>query len=57
MKGRWTDATTLLRGLQPVAAEHGNADFARVWLLFAQILIDQAMFGGFDTFTEREEAL
>ena len=55
--GRWNDTAMLLRGIHPVAAEHGNGALASVWLLMGQTLTDQAMFGGFDTYTEREEAL
>lgn len=57
MEGRWADAVTLLYGFHPVATQQGHAALARMWLLIARVLTDQAVFGGFDTLAEREEAL
>jgi tetratricopeptide (TPR) repeat protein len=57
LEGRWSEALTLLHGLQPVAAQLGDAALARNALLVARVLIDQAMFGGRDTLDEREAAL
>lgn len=55
--GRWTDALTLLRGLQPVVSEVGDAAVARQLLSIARVLTDMASFGGFETLEERELAL
>ncbi len=57
IEGRWTDVVTLLYGLRPVATQQGHAALARMWLLVARVLTDQAILGGFDTLAEREEAL
>jgi len=57
IEGRWADALTLLNGLHLVATQQGNTALARKWLLIARVLTDQAIFGGFDTRAEREEAL
>jgi tetratricopeptide (TPR) repeat protein len=57
IEGRWADAITLLYSLRPVATQQGHATLARMWLLAARVLTDQAIFGGFDTLAEREEAL
>jgi tetratricopeptide (TPR) repeat protein len=57
LAGRWEDALALLRGLDPVASELGGAAVARQQFLIGRILIDQGMFGGFDTHAERETTL
>ncbi len=57
LQGRWADALTLLNGSWPIALQKGNGAVAGAWLLIARVLIDQAIFGGFDTWVEREEAL
>ena len=57
LAGRWDAALTLLRGTQPIAQEQGDTAMAMHALVIGRVLIDQAGFGGFDTYTEREATL
>lgn len=53
--GRWNEALTLLRDVQPVADAPSPAARARLALSTARILAEQAGFGGFDTWEERSQ--
>ncbi len=46
LAGRWTDALTLLRGLEPVAAALDDAAQARLAVQTVRVLLDQATFSG-----------
>jgi len=55
--GRWNDALCLLNGMLPVATELGHYILSKLWLLVAKTQTDCAMFSGFDTLDERQNAL
>ena len=57
VRGRWSDALTLLRGLPPLVRESGDKATAHQCLSIGRILTDMATFGGMDTRDEREIAL
>lgn len=57
LQGRWRAAHTLIQGLYPVATAQGDEAMARVCLLNARILLDEAMFGGQETLSTSEKAL
>src|SRR5260370_1442603 len=49
LAGRWTDALTLLRGLEPVAAALDDTARARLAVQTVRVLLDQATFSGTGT--------
>lgn len=57
LEGRWSQALTLLHGLQPVAAQLDDAALAHNALLIARVLTNQGLFSGQDTLNDREAAL